>query len=253
MVPKLETPIDPPRPVDGIDWYFHYPWEAVPPEFCGRHQPCPWLDVNRDTNLDPMLECIREVYQTEWLTNNSKKLQPPGWKRAFQVECMINDQHGGKMIMTISIASFMMNPRWCRNSIIRYIEDEWVIQTKNHKHIGSVLKNAIYTDRSYAEKNPVSPCKLVVQSFLQIADIDEPIREFRRRNDNAEKNAKPDDVMTVEEFRANRGLGELGPSGSVLESFMTRRSAEPDFGMTLAEFRADRSSGSGHLRRSAPY
>ena len=185
--PKLDTPAKPPSIERGFDWYFHFPWEPEGP-FIHRHRPLRWMGTNRDTNMDPALVDVVEVRQTEFLKNDTKKLRPPGWETSFTVCAMLCDSVDGRMMATMNLHSFMMNPTWRNHFKIRYIEDEWVVQTKNHQYFGEVIKNMSYatvpTDTDVPPL-PRSPCTNV----LPITDIqyDDPdTAELYRLNAEAE-------------------------------------------------------------------
>ena len=113
--------------------------------------------------------------------------------------------------MNMSLVSFMMNPTWCSHSKIRYIKDEWVVQVKNHTHVGDVLKIMTYT---VAPASPPSPYRLTDSTPLPITDIvEEPPSPntvaFRRLNAAAEANEANGEAEDVDlsEFRNRRDGG----------------------------------------------
>ena len=185
---KLDTPIKPPSTESGMDWYFHFPWESEEPTFIGCHRPLRWNGTNRDTNLDPALIDVIEVRQTEYLTNDTKKLRPPGWESSFTVCALLGDSVGGRLAVTMNLHSFMMNPTWRNHFKIRYIEEEWVVHTKNHKYFGEVIKNPAYAESpadTFVPPMPQSP----LENVLPIMDVqrDDPdTAEFYRLNAEAE-------------------------------------------------------------------
>jgi len=185
---KLDTPIKPPSTESGLDWYFHFPWESEEPTFIGCHRPLRWNGTNRDTNLDPALIDVIEVRQTEYLTNDTKKLRPPGWESSFTVCARLGDSDGGRCDMIMNLHSFRMNPTWRNHCKIRWIEEEWVVHTKNHQYFGEVIKNFAYAESPADALVPPMP-QSPLGNVLPITDVqrDDPdTAEFYRLNAEAE-------------------------------------------------------------------
>ena len=67
-------------------------------------------------------------------------MRPPAWETAFQVTVTLGDGHGGALTMEINLFSYMMNPDWCKHSIIQFLKDLWITDKSNYEHRGPIMK-----------------------------------------------------------------------------------------------------------------
>ena len=78
-------PLDPPQLLGGLQWYFNYPYEGIPPV------PKAWYTRNRNAELDPLLLDIEEIYKRRELVNRSRRTLPVDWQLAFDVIAVFQD------------------------------------------------------------------------------------------------------------------------------------------------------------------
>ena len=137
-------PLQPPRPMDGLEWYFGAPYEETERDFDRKDRPCRWVNPNRDTSLDPMLLDIIEVHKMERLEDVTRQARPSGWETAFSVEAVLGGKDGSQATVRINLFAFVMNPAWRAHSVVKYIKDDWVVQQQNHEKIGKVLHPVLF-------------------------------------------------------------------------------------------------------------
>lgn len=151
-LPKLTTiPLEPPRPVDGLRWYFHFPWQGD-----DRNQlPARWCKMNRDPACDPQLIDIKNIYQRSCLENNTRLARPPAWESAFDVLALLGGADGA-VTEIINLFSFMMNPQWRSHPLISYVADDWLQEPRNYEYVGFII-NPPALRREPAPPSPPSP------------------------------------------------------------------------------------------------
>ncbi len=141
--PKFMKDLTPTTPMDGLHWYFNWPEEKkeshsllFPQLAVTTRSPALWCDPNRPIDLDPQLVEITEVWKTERLENDTRKVLPPFWESAFDVKAVLAGAHGTTLKVSINLFTFMQNPTWRKDRIVKYLQD-WVPQ--NLDYCGPVL------------------------------------------------------------------------------------------------------------------
>ena len=166
--------LKPPSPPRGLDWYFNMPSEQ---KMIGHVVPCAWCKPNRDPQFDPILVDIMEVYKCTFLEHQERRVRPTDWQSAFEVQAVMADHSGARLVVPINLFTFVMNPRWAAHSIVRYI-DEWL--PEHMEYVGKVLHPNVL---AYSLPAPAPPypglLTLVDESTIVIEEVDENDEEER--------------------------------------------------------------------------
>ena len=206
-LPKLTiVALQPPTPVDGLEWYFHAPYEGNDP--C--HDPCRWCDPNRDTSLDPCLVDIIEVHKTKVLKDSARLARPSGWETSMGVQVALTDSYGATVQTRINFFCFIMNPEWRKLSVVKHVE-KWLPDNLDYR--GPVLKPpAPPSPIPTAPPSPRSPAldalleETLLESTVSIEEVlPQSMDEELARLEAEAREAEPsDNEETFEYLRAKR-------------------------------------------------
>ena len=198
-------PLQPPRPMDGLVWYFGAPYEEPEHDFDRKDRLCRWCNPNRDTTLDPVLLDIIEVHKTERLEKATRQARPSGWETAFSVAAVLGGKDGSQATVRINLFAFVMNQGWRAHSVVKYIKDDWLAQPQNQEKIGPVLHPHPLPDVVPSPPSPPSPWRLD-DSTVSIEEVpdsgrDDEMAAMRaevRRREAALPDTKEDDKAALE-------------------------------------------------------
>jgi hypothetical protein len=104
----------------GLQWYFSYPEDQ------------PWVTMNRDVKMDPLLKEIVQVHKGGKLPKEDRRVRPLGWERCMTVECDLHGPRGETARVYINLHSFLMNPEWKKDPKIAYVE-QWLPTHLDHR------------------------------------------------------------------------------------------------------------------------
>ena len=122
-------------PLDGLHWYFNYPWNGSPltNDVC----PVPWVTPNRNPDLDPRLVDVVKITKQREIENNTRRVLPIHWETALEVTACLADTDGATTLVGINLFTFLMNKQWAQRIPLAYITN-WMPQ--NLRYTGDVLR-----------------------------------------------------------------------------------------------------------------
>ena len=200
-------------------WYFGAPYEEPAHDFDRRDRPCRWCNPNRDTKLDPMLLHIAEVCKEERLENTTRQVRPPGWETAFSVQAVLGGKDGSQETVRINLFSFVMNPTWRADPIVKYIKDDWVAQPQNHEKIGPVLRPQALPKVVPSPPSPPSP-HVLEESTVSIEEVPDGDRDDEMAAMRAEVRRREAELRESDEDNA-------AEFGEISHALKRRRKADP--------------------------
>ena len=227
--PKLDVPLAPIPPTRGFSWYFNHPCDSkdIPDLLC---------NPNRDTNLDPQLVEIIQVSKDRFLENTTRKVRPNNWETAFWIQVHLSDADGKLVVVSMNFFCFIMNPKWKRDPIVKFLED-WICPA-TIEFLGIVRRNDVtYNPRPPASEQPApaSPYGCTKQPDSEPESDEEP--QTKAVKDKREKREEQEMVERFEKF-------VLTPGPKFEEVFSN--TASPSTGLAAI---ADLDAGSGVNRK----
>ena len=105
--PKFLAARTSPLGVNGLRWYFNFPWEEPVMTRTLYFNPHRWCDPNRDPRFDPKLVEVTEVWKQAALQNPTRHVRPPAWENAFDVHVVLADARGGTCKASINLFAFL--------------------------------------------------------------------------------------------------------------------------------------------------
>ena len=197
--------LEPPKPHDGLQWYFHAPFELSFESKCYMpfQNPLRWCNPNRDTSFDPCLVDVLEAYKDRALSNLTRHVRPPEWENALRLNVVLADAHEKKVVTNINLFCFCMNPQWRSHAIVKYLED-WV--PHNLDYVGPVLKPQMRPSFPDTPPSPPSPWGTAVdfESSVTIEELPPAVDEEWERLKAQAREEESDTEQEFEEFRAMR-------------------------------------------------